>query len=142
MTNLMRLFQRDDWLTPSFRDIWTPLFLDTDDQERLMPKINIRETQNAFILEADLPGIPEKDINLELKEGVLTISGERKEETSEDNGDYHRREIVYGSFHRRFSVGENINPKDIKANYKNGTLKVTLPKGEKEKAKTIKIDLA
>ena len=139
---LMKQLKRDNWLSPSFRDAWAPFFSDFEENSLgFVPDVNIRETKDAYILDVDLPGIEEKDINVEINDGMLTISGERKIEKEDDREDYHRREISYGSFKRSFTVGDNVDANRISAKYKSGALKIKLPKAEKVKPKAIKIDV-
>lgn len=103
-------------------------------------KADIRETEKEYIIDAEMPGVDKNDIQLELKDDVLTIGIEQKQEVNEEKDNYIRRERRMGSFKRSFYV-ENVKNEDVKANYKDGILTVTLPKTEPEKAKTRKIDI-
>lgn len=94
-------------------------------------KTDIRETENAYILEADLPGFAKEDIRAEVKNGHLTITAEHKSEQNGEDGNYIRKERTYGSFVRSFDL-EGINSDEISASYKDGVLSLTLPK-EKER---------
>jgi HSP20 family protein len=92
------------------------------------PKIDVRETKDELVVEAELPGMDEKDVNVTLNNGVLTMKGEKKSEREEKKDDYHLMERSYGSFQRSFRVGEAIEPDKVTAAFDKGVLKVTLPK--------------
>ena len=96
------------------------------------PKIDVRETPKEVVVHAELPGLNKEDIKISVKDGVVTLSGERKFEEKKEEGDYSKVERSYGSFHRSFSVGDNIDPKSIKAKYNNGILELTVPKPEQK----------
>ncbi len=106
------------------------------------PAIDIEEKEGKYLVKADLPGLTKKDIHLKLRDGYLTLEGERKSETEEKKENYHRVERTYGSFHRCFKVPEGLTEKDIKAKYHDGVLELTIPtpKVEKPKAIDVKID--
>lgn len=90
-------------------------------------RADIRDLDDKFVLEAELPGFHKEDISLDLKEGILTIKAEHKEAQEQKQGEYIRRERRYGSFARTFDVS-GINESGITAAYNNGILEVTLPK--------------
>ena len=90
-------------------------------------RTDIRDQGDKFLLEAELPGFDKEDISLELKEGILTIKAEHKENQDQKDGDYIRRERRYGSFSRTFDV-TGIDENGITAAYKNGVLELSLPK--------------
>ena len=98
-----------------------------------MFKTDIRETETAYILEADLPGFSKEDIHAEVKNGYLTIHAEHKSDSAEteDTTNYIRRERSYGSFTRSFDL-EGIQSDEIKAAYKDGVLTLTLPKTDRK----------
>ena len=104
-----------------------------------VPAVDIRETNDALLVQAELPGIEKKDVSLEIKEGVLTISGERRYEKDVNEDHTHRIERSYGSFSRSFSLPANIDADKVKATMKSGVLEVTLPKRESAKPKAITI---
>lgn len=103
------------------------------------PAVDIYETENEIVVQAELPGMDRKDITLHLENNVLTIRGDRKfqKETKEDN--YHRIERSYGGFSRSFSIPTTVDEEKIRADYKDGVLKVALPKKEQAKPKQIQI---
>ena len=95
-------------------------------------KTDIKETEGAYELSIDLPGYKKEDVEIQLKDGTLTISAAAKKESEEtkDNGRYIRRERFYGSCSRSFYVGDVVTEEDIKAKFADGILKVTVPKKE------------
>ena len=97
------------------------------------PAVDIVESTDAYTLTADLPGLTKGDINLTLEDGVLTLTGERKSEHSESKEFGHRYERAYGKFSRSFELGSGVEKGKIKAEFKNGLLKVELPKVEASK---------
>ena len=92
------------------------------------PSIDVRETATELVVEAELPKMDEKDINVTLNNGVLTLKGEKKAEHEEKKDDYHLLERSYGSFQRSFQVADTIDADQVKATFEKGVLKVTLPK--------------
>jgi len=104
-----------------------------------MPAIDLSETNNDIIMKAELPGIDPKDIDISLTNDLLTIKGEKKQEKEEKEEDYHLIERSYGSFIRSIRLPKDVQSDKISASYKNGILKVILPKSEEAKKKEIKI---
>lgn len=100
-----------------------------------LPAVNIREDEKAFYLELAVPGMDKKDLHIEVKDDVLTISSEHKEEKQEELEGYKRREFSYSSFCRSFYLPEDVNGDKIGANYKDGILNVEIPRLEEEKKK-------
>src|SRR5437899_10666319 len=100
-----------------------------------LPAVDIYEDEHNIVLTAELPGIEDKDLNLSLENGVLTINGERKMENEENRDKFHRIERAYGRFTRSFTLPPIINPDDVKAEFNNGVLKITLAKREEAKPK-------
>lgn len=103
------------------------------------PRVDIKETEKEVLVKADLPGINMKDIDVSVDENQLVIKGERKMEKEEKEKDYTRVERSYGSFYRRFDVGVPIKADQVKANYDDGVLEITIPKAEVKKAKKVAI---
>jgi HSP20 family protein len=100
-----------------------------------LPAVNIREDEKAFYLDLAVPGMNKKDLRIEVKDDVLTISSEQKEENQENIEGYKRREFSYSSFCRSFYLPEDVNGDNIHAEYKDGVLNVEIPKLEEEKKK-------
>jgi HSP20 family protein len=103
------------------------------------PTADFQETDKEYILKMDIPGIKKSEIKIEVEGNTLTVSGERKEEKEEKSAKRHYTESSYGSFMRSFSLPQPINEKEVKAQYIEGILKVTVPKTDKSNAKTIAI---
>ena len=104
------------------------------------PPVDIYEDEHNIILTAETPGVEEKDLDISLENGVLTISGERKMENEEKQDNFHRIERSYGRFTRSFTLPPTVEPDDVKAEFTNGVLRVTLAKREEAKPKQIKIE--
>jgi HSP20 family protein len=94
----------------------------------LSPELDVRETGNAITVEAELPGVEEKDVTVTLANGVLTIRGEKKQEREEKDGDYHLTERSFGSFQRSLRLPESIDETKVEAHFDKGVLKVTAAK--------------
>lgn len=114
-------------------------------REQSLMKTDIREKDDKYIIEMDLPGYEKENINLELKEGYLTVSAKVERETENDEKErYVHKERFYGECSRSFYVGEDVTEQDIRAEFKNGILKVNIPKKEAKKeipeAKKIEIE--
>jgi HSP20 family protein len=110
---------------------------------RTMPAVDVSETDKAYEITAELPGLDEKNIEVKLANGVLSIKGEKQEEKEEKEKekDYYRRERSFGSFERSFQVPDDVEEGKIAASFKNGILSVTLPKSAEaqKQAKKIKV---
>ena len=103
------------------------------------PSLDLSETKNDLIVKADVPGIDPKDIDISLNKDVLTIKGEKKRETEEKGENYHFIERSYGAFARSIRLPRDVQTDKINASYKDGVLRVTLPKSEEAKKKEIRI---
>src|SRR5207247_6706621 len=106
------------------------------------PSVDIFENDNEVVIKAELPGMNAKDIEVKLENNVLMLKGERRfeKETKEEN--YHRVEREYGTFSRSFALPSAVNGDKVTAEYKDGVLKIVLPKNEETKPKPIKIAAA
>jgi len=124
-------------------------FFDTDqffgfprthgEQPTVLPKVNVIEKEEAFHLEAETPGMTQKDVSIEFHNGVLTLKGHREKDSQSDKNDYRIREFSKQSFARSFRLSDQIDSEKVAARMDQGVLKVTLPK--KEQAKPKKIDI-
>lgn len=106
-----------------------------------MPALDLYEDKDNFVLKAELPGMRKEDIEISLHEGVLTLSGERKEEKKEEGADTYRSERYFGRFHRTITLPSPVNGDKVAASYKDGMLTVTLPKTEETKPKQIPVNV-
>jgi HSP20 family protein len=104
-----------------------------------VPNLDVSETSKEVIVQAEIPGMESKDINVSLEGGMLTIKGERKREHEEKDENFHRIERNYGSFYRSIRLPADVDPENVKATYKKGVLKINLPKTEKETGKKIEV---
>ena len=96
--------------------------------ESWMPAVDVNETETEFLLSADIPGLDKKDVSIDIHDGVITIKGERAIDNEKSTDDYRIRERQLGSFNRSFRLPDNVNEVKVAAKFKNGVLKVTLPK--------------
>lgn len=111
----------------------------SDEMVHWAPTVDIRETEDALLVQAELPGIEKKDVTVEVHEGVLTISGERRYEKDVKEKNAHRVERAYGSFARSFSLPSNVDGEHVEATMKDGVLEVRLHKRESAKPKSIEV---
>ena len=105
------------------------------------PTCDVVETKDEIVIKAELPGIDEKDVDLEVEDNALTIRGERNAEKETEENDYRRVERSYGSFLRSFTLPPNVEPEKISATFANGLLQVHLPKREGAKPRLIKVEV-
>lgn len=103
------------------------------------PSADIEETENAFVVKAEIPGVKKEDVKATVEDGILSIRGERKMEKEESGKKFHRVERSYGSFMRSFRMPDGVDDAAAKAEFKDGMLNVTLPKSEKVKTKAVDI---
>lgn len=106
------------------------------------PSVDILEDEKEWLIKADLPEVRKEDVNVTVENGVLTITGERKFEKEEKNKRYHRVERAYGNFVRSFTLPDGADGSKVSAEFKDGVLKVHLPKGEKAKPKSIEVKVS
>jgi len=103
------------------------------------PPVDIQETENAYILQMELPGLGKEDLEITLENNVLRISGERKIERDVDRDNYHRIERVYGTFSRSFVLPSRVDPDGVDARVENGILTVAIPKAEEARPRKISV---
>jgi HSP20 family protein len=106
---------------------------------RWLPPMDLVETEDHFVLRADLPGMTEDDINIEFEDGTLTVSGERKAEHETKNEGYYRVERAFGSFSRSLTLPKGIDAEAVTANFDRGVLEIRVPKPEERKPRRIEI---
>ena len=102
-------------------------------KEKSLMKTDIKEKKDKYIIEMDLPGFEKENIKLELNNGYLTITGKQENKIEEEEEKYVHKERFYGECTRSFYVGDNIKEEDIEAEFKNGTLKIDIPKKDEQK---------
>jgi len=105
------------------------------------PRVDVHETDTEVLLDVELPGIDKNDAKVEVKDGVLTISGERKLERKVKEDGYRSVERRYGKFERSFGLGDTVDAEKITAAFKNGVMTITLPKVEKIKPREIAVEV-
>jgi HSP20 family protein len=105
------------------------------------PSADISETDKEYVIRAELPAVKKEDVQVTLDQGMITIKGERKQQTEDKNEKFHRIESFYGSFERSFSLPENINADAIRCESKDGILSVHIPKTETQKQKPKQISV-
>ena len=103
------------------------------------PSVDITESENEFLIKAELPEVKKEDINIDINNGVVTISGERRSEVKDEKE--HRIERFYGRFSRSFSLPDNVEEADINAENRDGMLYLHLPKSTQEKPQKIKVEV-
>lgn len=139
-TDLFGSLQRE--IDQVFRDFGRGWPVAGTNRRGLMPvKFNVAETEKAFEVTADMPGVDAKDIDVQLKDDVLTVRGEKKEDKDETDKNYHLVERTYGMFERAFSLPAEVDAEKIEANFEKGVLKVVLPKKPAEMTKAQKIEV-
>ena len=112
-------------------------FFNPETVRTIHPKVNIAENENEFLLTAEVPGMVDDDIDLEIKDGVLSLRGHHKEEKESEEKNYHIKEFSSQDFERSFRLGEQVDPEKITAKLEKGILRVSL--GKKEIAKPRKV---
>jgi len=106
------------------------------------PDVDLSETDNAYIVNAEVPGMDKKDIKITFHNNVLTIKGEKKQEKETKEHNYHQIERVYGSFQRSFTLPSEVVVDKIEASCKNGILKIEIPKSPDAKSKEVAISVS
>ncbi len=104
-----------------------------------LPAVDIFENDDAFVATADLPGLKKGDIDISIEDNVLTVSGERKFEQSEEEGTFRRVERSYGTFRRSFTLPRGVDSAKVEARFEDGVLTLTLPKSEMAKSRKITV---
>lgn len=133
----------NDDIDQLFEGFFRPLrWVEEEAGEGLVPRLDVTERENEFIVHAEMPGVNKDDVNVTLEGGVLTISGECRQASEDKEGDrLIRQERRYGKYMRSLRLGKEIDEKKVKANYKDGILELILPKSEEVKPKRITVDV-
>ena len=106
------------------------------------PSVDISETDSAYLIKGEIPGVKKEDVKVTVQDGMLTIQGERKQEKEEKGRKFHRVECSYGSFMRSFRVPDDADESKVKAEFKDGMLNVMLPKAAKAKPKAVNVPVS
>jgi HSP20 family protein len=108
---------------------------------RWIPAMDLVETDDSFVLKADLPGLAEEDVSIEVEENVLTVSGERKSEHEDKHEGFVRVERSYGAFRRSLTLPDGVDPEAVSASFEKGVLEVRIPKPEERKPRKVAIQV-
>ncbi len=103
------------------------------------PSVDISESDNEFLIKAEIPEVDKKDVKVTVQDGLLTLQGERKQEKEEKGKRFHRIERSYGTFLRTFEMPDGVDQDKLKAEFKDGLLVVHLPKTEKARSKAVEV---
>lgn len=149
MRNALSLWNRNnqprsifDWpLHGDFDSFFTPV-LANEEQRSFVPACEVKELKDSFSIALDVPGVAKEDIKVEVEKGMLKISGHRKSETKSEDDGVIRNERVFGEFTRSFTLPETVDAEKIQAVHRDGVLKISVPKSEKEKPKLIDVKIA
>lgn len=139
--NLPTLFNDNFERLPRFSN-WLDSVFDEVLNERgtpFSPEMDVMETDKTFEISVSIPGIKKKDVNIEIENNVLSISGEKKQKREENNNRYRRVESRYGRFYRLLPLPDNIDSEKIDAEYKDGLLNITVPKTKESAGRKIKV---
>ena len=138
----MTLLMKPEPFSGDLHRLFNTLFEDRNAavQQRWMPAMDLVEADDHFLLKADLPGLSEEDVAIEVRDNALTISGERKAEHERRERGWYRVERSFGRFSRSLSLPEGVDPDSISASFDRGVLSVTIPKPEQRKPRRIQID--
>src|SRR5262245_32033078 len=122
--------EMEQWLS----DVFGEGFTGARENMTIVPRGDVLETEDSFVIELELPGVVTKDLKIEFANNVLSISGEKRSERASELKGYHRMERSYGSFHRSFTIPSSVDANHISASSTDGVLRVSLPKREESKA--------
>ena len=103
------------------------------------PSVDVYDDDKKFVIKAEIPGVDKKNIHIDVKESVLTLSGERSHENEVKEENFYRKERAFGKFERSFTLPEGIDPDSIEADYKDGVLNIIIPKPEEKEPKKISV---
>jgi HSP20 family protein len=126
-----RMMRRWGW--PSMAEMTKPL-------EDISPKVNVIDKDEYLLVRAEIPGVEKKDLDIDVTENMVSIRGSRKHEEEEEKGEYYRREISSGAFARSIPLPTEVDPDQVKANFKDGVLQIRLPKTTMTKRRRIEVE--
>lgn len=131
--HLNRIFGRFPARTESGREVLT--------MADWMPTVDISETDTAYLIKGEIPGVNKEDVKITIEDGMITMRGERKQEKEEKNKKFHRIERSYGSFYRSFRLPDDVDESAVKAEFKDGMINVTLPKSAKSQSRSVDVSI-
>ena len=105
------------------------------------PSVDINETKDAYVVKGELPGVDKDNVDISIEDNLLVIRGEKKVEKESEEDKFHRKECVYGSFERSFSLPKQVDINNVEASFDNGVLKLNIPKAEEAKPKQIQVQI-
>src|SRR5947209_5219179 len=136
----MSVLVRPEPFSTDFNRLFNSLWEATPTQQRRwMPEMDLVETDDSYLLKADLPGMKQDDVSIEFNDGTLTISGERKADYERKEKGYFRLERSFGRFSRSLTLPDGVDPDRIAAEFHDGVLEVTVPKPEQRKPRRIEV---
>lgn len=127
----------DDW--DRYAGNWPEIFRGLN--AGFVPSLDIYQDENNVIAETPLAGVKPEDVQISIENDVLTIEGKSEHKSEVDEKDYYRKEVKHGAFHRSIALPAGVNAEATRAEYEDGVLKLIMPKEEKAKAKSVKIDV-
>jgi HSP20 family protein len=140
-------FREMDSLTSRMKDLFNLEHRDWSGGRELMsatdwaPSCDVSETEKQYRVQAELPNVKKEDVKVTLEDGVLTLQGERRDEKQKEGEKFHRRELSYGSFLRRFTMPDDGDEAKIEATFKDGMLEIVIPKNKFKPAKAKAIEI-
>lgn len=138
MDRMFDSFLRRGWMRP-WRFEW-PSFPELALPEMKIPKVDVIDRESEVVIKAEVPGVEKKDLDISVGEDTVTIKGSTSHEEKEEKGDYYRREISRGAFLRTVALPATVDGAKAKANFKDGMLELTIPKTEKAKRHSVKLE--
>ena len=135
----MALLMKPEPFSSEINRLFNTLFEDGDLQQRWTPPMDLVESDDHFLLRADLPGLGEDDVAIEIQDNTLTISGERKSEYERKEHGWYRVERSTGAFSRSLALPEGVDPNSVTASFDKGVLEVRIPKPEQKKPRRVQI---
>ncbi len=138
MDRMLDHYFRRGWMRP-WRFDW-PNFPELSLPELKVPKVDVVDRETEVVLKAEVPGVEKDDLDISVSDNTVTIKGSTRRETKEEKGDYYRREISSGSFSRTVALPAEVDGTKAKASFKDGVLELTIPKAEKSRRHSVKVD--
>src|SRR5215210_1065718 len=135
----MALLMKPEPFTREIDRVFDAFFGQTDQWRRWVPPMDLVEAEDHFVLKADLPGLTEEDVNIEVQDASLTISGERHAEHEQRERGWYRIERAFGAFNRSLTLPDGVDADRIQASFTHGVLEVRIPKPEQRKPRRIEI---